>query len=105
MVVSILNIAESLRILRVFHDYKAIDLARELDMSPSAISDIEHGKRRVTTELLERYAKVFDTAPSAILLLAEGIDGDDQKDSGGKTHRRRVVEGLYKFLHAIEQEA
>ncbi|NRX73843.1 transcriptional regulator with XRE-family HTH domain [Clostridium beijerinckii] len=42
-------INESLRLLRVFHDLKAIDLAKKLSISQSYLSEIENGKKKAFT--------------------------------------------------------
>lgn len=61
-------INESLRLLRVFHDLKAIDLAKKLSISQSYLSEIENGKKKPSLELIEKYSEVFRIKPSTIFI-------------------------------------
>jgi len=60
-----------LRALRLSRNMKAIDLALALRISPSWLSEIEHGRKQVTVRLLEKYARVFRRKPSTILAFCE----------------------------------
>ena len=65
-------LGEALRLIRVFHDKKLVDLAKELDISPGYLSEIERGKsnKKPSLELINRYAQVFNTKPSVILFFS-----------------------------------
>lgn len=80
-------IGEALRLLRIFSGYKSVELAKELNISQSYISEIENGKKQPTIELLDRYAKVFNMKKSTLMLFAEAIEEDKQiiKDKRQKT--------------------
>ena len=58
---------EALRLIRVFNDLKAKDLAEKLGISPSYLSEIEKGKKEPSISLIVSYAKVFKTTPSSLL--------------------------------------
>ena len=90
-------LGEALRLIRVFHDCKAADLAVAIGVSPSHISEIEKGKKTPSMDVLQRYADYFETTPSVILFFAEGIDDD----SRNATHRS-VRKHLLRFLKAVE---
>ena len=62
---------EALRLVRVYHDMSKADLARELGISPSYLTEIESGKKKITMETLERYAYSFDIPISSLMLFAE----------------------------------
>lgn len=85
---------EALRLLRVFNDRKATDLAKELGISAAYLSEIETGKKTPSMELVDQYAKVFHTKPSSILFFSEEI----QKISGTK----KIAYTLIQFLKYIE---
>lgn len=85
---------EALRLLRVFNDRKATDLAKELGISAAYLSEIETGKKTPSMDLVNQYAKVFRTKPSSILFFSEGI----QKTSGTK----KIAHTLIQFLKYIE---
>lgn len=73
-------IGEALRILRIFYGYKAKDLAKKLDISPSFISEIEKGRKNPTLELLNRYSETFNMKVSTLLLFSESLEADAPND-------------------------
>lgn len=87
-----------LRIIRVFHNLKAVDLAKRLDVSPSYLSEIETGKKDPTLDLLNRYAKQFKIPTSAILFFSE-TKGSKVKTSWIKS---KLAPRIVKFLKEIE---
>ncbi|WP_026887826.1 helix-turn-helix transcriptional regulator [Clostridium beijerinckii] len=88
-------INESLRLLRVFHDLKAIDLAKKLSISQSYLSEIENGKKKPSLELIEKYSVVFKIKPSTILFFSEEIEQDSLKGN--------MKELMIKFMKVIEK--
>ncbi|OOP74114.1 helix-turn-helix transcriptional regulator [Clostridium beijerinckii] len=88
-------INESLRLLRVFHDLKAIDLAKKLSISQSYLSEIENGKKKPSLELIEKYSVVFKIKPSTILFFSEEIEEDSLKGN--------MKELMIKFMKVIEK--
>jgi transcriptional regulator with XRE-family HTH domain len=89
---------EALRLLRVYHDLKAIELAEKLAISASYLSEIESGKKEPTLELIRTYAEVFNTSPSAILFFSEDIAKVGRK----RNFRHLVRKKTIQFLQAIE---
>lgn len=87
-------INEALRLLRVFNDKKASDLAKELGISAAYLSEIEKGKKKPSIDIIEKYAKAFKTKPSAILFFSEKIPP-------GKT-KRKIADNIIYFLKFIE---
>jgi transcriptional regulator with XRE-family HTH domain len=90
-------LGEGLRLIRVFHDYKTTDLAKELDISAGYISEIESGKKTPSIETLKKYAEFFNTSVSAIIFFSEDLD-TSQKSS----FKSRTRNNLIKFLKIIE---
>jgi transcriptional regulator with XRE-family HTH domain len=62
-------IGEALRLIRVFHDMKQKQVAEQVGLSTSYVSDIEHGVRSPTVQTIERYARLFDMPVSSILFV------------------------------------
>lgn len=91
-------IEKALRLLRVYHDLKQGELATILEISPSYLSEIENGKKKPSLELIEKYAKVFNTKPSAILFFSENIDNES---TSGKI-KEKIGSNILAFLTAIE---
>lgn len=90
-------LGEALRLIRVFHDCKASDLAKALKISPGYISEIENGDKTPSMETLKKYADYFQTNVSAIMFFAEELD--KEKGKSGKAGIRRK---LIKFMQFIE---
>jgi transcriptional regulator with XRE-family HTH domain len=93
-------IGEALRLIRVFHDKKSKDLAVELGISPSYLSEIENGHKRPSLELIDRYAEVFRTKPSVILFFAEEL-GQGRATASHAAARKKLL----MFLKAVERFA
>jgi transcriptional regulator with XRE-family HTH domain len=89
---------EALRLLRVLHDLKSIELANQLGISPSYLSEIETGKKEPTLILIRKYAKVFQTTPASLLFFSEDLD----KEHKGKYFKAGLRKRAIKFLQAIE---
>lgn len=64
---------KALRLIRVFHDLKAAELAAKLKVSRSYLSEIERGKKRPTLELIGKYSKAFNLPASTIVYFGEAL--------------------------------
>jgi transcriptional regulator with XRE-family HTH domain len=96
MVLTMIN--EALRLIRVFHDLKAVELSNKLNISPSYLSEIESGKKEPTLDLIRKYAEVFSTSPSSILFFSEDIDKVGKKKNFKGLIRKKTIH----FLQSIE---
>jgi len=90
------QLAEALRLLRVFHDISQTELADRLQISKSFLSEIESGKKEPTLQLLSRYATEFEISISSLLFFAEGVAGTASRDTG-----RRFAPKILKLLDWI----
>lgn len=90
---------ETLRLLRVLHDKKSNDLANDLGISPAYLSKIEKGKAEPSVEIVNKYAKVFQTTPSSILLFAEKLD--EEKNRG--PFKIAIRNNLFFLLESLEK--
>lgn len=90
------QLAEALRLLRVFHDISQTELADRLQISKSFLSEIESGKKEPTLQLLSRYATEFEISVSSLLFFAEGVAGTASRDTG-----RRFAPKILKLLDWI----
>lgn len=101
-------IGEALRLMRVYHDMKAVELAQQLNISSSYLSEIEHQKKQPTIDLIKKYAVIFNIKPSAILFFSEEVEGfvDQQASSDKNTLKSRIKIALrpkiLKLLSDIE---
>ena len=91
---------EALRMLRVFHDMNLSELSNDLGISVSYLCEIEKGRKRPSVELLNKYAKVFNTKPSVIMFFAESLTENDV--SFKKKLKQSLREKIIKFMRGIE---
>jgi len=89
---------EALRLIRVFHDETAKDLAQKLGISVAMLSKIENNKSKPSIELLRKYAEIFKTTESALLMFADTLDVKKQRSSKSMSIRNK----LFSFLQALE---
>lgn len=92
-------IYKALRMAREFHRITQTELAKQLHISGSYLSEIESGKKAPSVELLEAYAKVFDIPASTFLLFQERVSGkDDEK-------RVKKATKMLQFFDWVLEEA
>ncbi len=91
-------IGDALRLIRVLHDKKSQDLAVELGISASYLSEIEHGRKRPSLDIISEYAKVFRIAPSVILFFAEEL-----AESAGAEEHDGVRSKLLLFMRTVDR--
>lgn len=97
-------LAEALRLIRVFHDLKQVDLAEKMGVSKSYISEIEAGKKVPTIQLLEKYAEEFKIPVSSILFFSERLEDKDVETDSLKRARGIIASKVIKFLSFIEEK-
>lgn len=89
---------EVLRLLRVFNDIKANELAKQLGISKSYLSEIEHNKKKPTIDLLEKYASILNIKTSTLLLFSEALDDDRKIDA-----KQIVAQAAVKWLQILNK--
>lgn len=67
---------DALRLIRVYHDVSQSELAVELGISKSYLSELENNHKNVTLDILERYSKHFQIPMSSLMLFAERSGGN-----------------------------
>lgn len=80
---------DALRYVRKFHRMSVNDAAAAMGMSPSHISEIERGKKRIHHDVLEAYSRTFDLPVSAICLIAES--GQENDRSRASAVQRKIT--------------
>jgi transcriptional regulator with XRE-family HTH domain len=94
-------IHEALRLIRVFHDLKQVELAGRLGVSKSHISEIEKGNKSPSLDLIQRYAAEFKIPVSSIMFFAEELPN---AKSGDKI-RSKIAGKVLDILHFVERKA
>ncbi len=96
-------INETLRLIRIIHDLSLTDLAKELNISVGQLSKLENGVAVPSLELLEKYATIFKTTTSVLLLFAENLDAQ-KKRSKAKISIRNKMFKLLQMLGEYKDE-
>ena len=95
-------LSEALRLIRVFHDIKQIELADRLGVSKSHLSEIEAGRKRPTIALIERYSSEFGIPASSILFFSENLAHPLDTPLGARTKRQHIAQKILNFLRILE---
>lgn len=84
-------INDALRLLRLYLGISQKQIATELDISQSMVSEIESGAKSVSMEILERYSEKLNVRMSQILFFAEELEGEPIKLKGKLIIASRVL--------------
>ena len=87
---------QALKLLRTYHQFTQIELAKRLGISNSYLSELEKGDKTPGLDLLMKYSEIFKMPVSSILLFSETIQ--DKHNPGAKL---RVV-AADKILRLLE---
>lgn len=90
-------INDALRLLRLYLGLSQKELAAELELSQSMVSEIENGGKSVSMEVLERYSAKLNVRMSQLLFFAEELDGEPVKTKGKLIVANRVLQLLEKL--------
>ncbi|WP_082078333.1 MULTISPECIES: helix-turn-helix transcriptional regulator [Pseudomonadaceae] len=71
---------QALRLIRTYHDLSQKELADELSVSNSFLSEIESGKKQPSLELLGKYSERFNVPLSSILFFSESLESSKPTD-------------------------
>ncbi|CRX66956.1 unnamed protein product [Stenotrophomonas maltophilia] len=67
---------KALRIVREVHRMKQGELADALGISKSYLSELERGEKKVSLDVLNKYANTFDVPASTFLSFMEALEGE-----------------------------
>ncbi len=85
---------ESLKILRLYLGLTQSQLAKDLGISQSYVSEIERGEKDVTLDLLQKYSDKLEVPLSSLIFFAENLDGVPPKSQ----RRIFIAEKVLKLL-------
>jgi len=89
---------DALRYVRKFHRKSILQTSKEIGVSPSYISEIENGKKRIHNDMLEAYSKAFDMPISAFYLIAES------KNSSSTSRKSSVRKKIGRIIEWIAED-
>ncbi|WP_142113805.1 helix-turn-helix transcriptional regulator [Bosea sp. AK1] len=84
-------INDALRLLRLYLGLSQKQIATELELSQSMVSEIESGTKSVSMEVLERYSSKLHVRMSQLLFFAEELEGEPIKTRGKLIIASRVL--------------
>lgn len=90
-------INDALRLLRLYIGLSQKQIASELDVSQSFISEMESGEKSVTIDILKKYSDRFDVRMSQLLFFAEELDGVPVRQKG----KLIIASGVLKLLENL----
>ncbi|WP_266170170.1 helix-turn-helix transcriptional regulator [Dyella subtropica] len=67
-------LGRALKLVRTFHDVSQVELASNLHISRSYLSEVESGKKTPSMDLLNEYAKHFSVPLSSLVIISEGFE-------------------------------
>jgi transcriptional regulator with XRE-family HTH domain len=94
-------LGEALRLIRVFHDMKQVELADRLGVSKSHISEIESGNKTPSLDLVERYSETFKIPVSSIMFFAEELP----HAKTGEKVRSKIAGKVIDILRFVERKS
>lgn len=90
-------INDALRLVRLYFGYSQVELAEELELSQSMISEIERGAKPVTMDVLEKYSQGLGIKMSKLMFFAEELEGEPVQKRGKLIVANRVLKILEGF--------
>lgn len=84
-------INDALRLLRLYLGLSQKQIAAELELSQSMISEIESGSKSVSMDVLEKYSSTFNVRMSQLLFFAEELESEPVKLRGKLIVASRVL--------------
>jgi transcriptional regulator with XRE-family HTH domain len=91
-------LGRALKLVRSFHDISQSDLASELNISRSYLSEVESGKKTPSMDLLTEYAKHFSVPLSSLVIISEGFE---EEKLSGKV-KKAATEKTLRLLEWVE---
>ena len=85
---------KALRLIRVYHDLSVTELAGQLNLSKSYISELERNQKKVSLDILRKYSEHFKIPMSSLMLFAEHTDTPDPPEKA----RLFVADKVIKML-------
>src|SRR3990167_1552366 len=90
--------AKALKLLRTIHGFSLSEMAKQLDISRSYLSEIENNKKKPSLNVINRFGVVFKTPPSAILFFLE-----EARPQNYKTNIKKILLKLLMVVDAAKQ--
>ena len=70
-------IHKALKVIRQFHEMQQAELSVKLNISKPYLSELESGKKPISSELLNKYAEIFNIPASSLVFFSEKINKEN----------------------------
>ena len=97
-------LSEALRLIRVFHDLSQSELAAQVNISKSYLSEIENGKKEPSLDVIKKYSLRFNIPISSIMFFAEKLNEDGSISKQTKKAKGVIANKIISFLLLIESK-
>lgn len=84
-------INDALRLIRLYHGLSQKQIASELSLSQSMISEIESGTKSVSIDVLEKYSQRLNIRMSQLVFFAEELADNPAKGKGKLFIANKVI--------------
>lgn len=101
---AVMKIGEVIKKLRLIYGYKAAELSRRVDISASYLSEIEHGSKIPTLDLLQKFATAYGIKLSSLILISEEYTDMSDKGKSEQYVRRRMLDLINKMSEGLDEE-
>lgn len=96
-------IHRAIKVFRQFNKMTQSEVAEQLSISKSYLSEIESGKKTLSVDLLERFAQLYDMPVSSLVFFSEELSSSASKSS--EKFRMFATDKLLSVLEwAVERE-
>lgn len=92
------------RLLRILHNFSKTELAEKLSCSPSYISGIENGTKKISMSMLEKISSVYEMEPHHILYLLNSYEVEDYDPKKATKPYRNVLLQILKTIVELEDK-
>lgn len=96
---------DALRLVRAFHDLNKTQVAQRVGLSKSYITELERGDKKVTLEVLQKYADAFNIPVSSLMFFAEQAADASSADKVRMAVAGKVVKMLDWIVTVTDDES
>jgi len=87
----------ALKLIRQYHRLSQTELAKQISISTSYLSELENGRKEPSLDLLHRYAEHFKVPLSSLVVFSETLSGEHNNSKA----RAFVSKKMLKILEWI----
>jgi len=91
-------IHRALKLIRQFYNFTQAELASQLGLSKSYLSELESGKKTVTFELITKYSDIFDIPASSLVFFSESISKKNSINNSFKTKASGRILDVFEWF-------